>query len=189
MSTIHQLLSFTPLDSIYCCYGKKSIIFQLWCYEEKFLDTFKEAINLYYDKLEKAPLEIKYFIDVTISSLILKPSDILYISKGISDNQNSQFKFLNIFVRHHLTEESLLVALGSNVNVLSNLPYDLGWVEVPLLKYSNYVLDSSHSKQLEIKDILPMGINWSKSTSASILRKAIEEGKLSTNATSELFNQ
>lgn len=49
-------------------------------------------------------------------------------------------------MHHRLVNDDFLIALGGNKFVFKYLPYDLSWIEVPIIKYGSKAITSATKK-------------------------------------------
>lgn len=85
------------------------------------------------------------FTDILVGKLLNKPSDLLSCLQHIK-SRNSQILFLKTIMHHRLVNDDFLIALGGNKFVFKYLPYDLSWIEVPIIKYGSKAITSATKK-------------------------------------------
>lgn len=131
----------------------KKIITRLYSYET----IFSKTLNyLLVNRNKNTDLEYLFtiFIDILSGSLINKPSDLLSCIQKIK-NKNNQILFLKTIMHHRLVNDDFLISLGRNKFVFEHLPYDLSWIEIPVIKYGSKAIISATEK-LSIMQICPL---------------------------------
>ena len=154
----------------------KKIITRLYSYET----IFSKTLNyLLVNRNKNTDLEYLFtiFIDILSGSLINKPSDLLSCIQKIK-NKNNQILFLKTIMHHRLVNDDFLISLGRNKFVFEHLPYDLSWIEIPVIKYGSKAIISATEK-LSIVQICPL-IDCIEDTSLIeyLVGWAFEEDKL-----------
>ena len=154
----------------------KKIITRLYSYEA----IFSKTLNyLLVNRNKNTDLEYLFtiFIDILSGSLINKPSDLLSCIQKIK-NKNNQILFLKTKMHHRLVNDDFLISLGRNKFVFEHLPYDLSWIEIPVIKYGSKAIISATEK-LSIMQICPL-IDCIEDTSLIeyLVGWAFEEDKL-----------
>lgn len=154
----------------------KKIITRLYSYEA----IFSKTLNyLLVNRNKNTDLEYLFtiFIDILSGSLINKPSDLLSCIQKIK-NKNNQILFLKTIMHHRLVNDDFLISLGRNKFVFEHLPYDLSWIEIPVIKYGSKAIISATEK-LSIVQICPL-IDCIEDTSLIeyLIGWAFEEDKL-----------
>ena len=154
----------------------KKIITRLYSYEA----IFSKTLNyLLVNRNKNTDLEYLFtiFIDILSGSLINKPSDLLSCIQKIK-NKNNQILFLKTIMHHRLVNDDFLISLGRNKFVFEHLPYDLSWIEIPVIKYGSKAIISATEK-LSIVQICPL-IDCIEDTSLIeyLVGWAFEEDKL-----------
>lgn len=154
----------------------KKIIPRLYSYET----IFSKTLNyLLVNRNKNTDLEYLFtiFIDILSGSLINKPSDLLSCIQKIK-NKNNQILFLKTIMHHRLVNDDFLISLGRNKFVFEHLPYDLSWIEIPVIKYGSKAIISATEK-LSIVQICPL-IDCIEDTSLIeyLIGWAFEEDKL-----------
>lgn len=154
----------------------KKIITRLYSYET----IFSKTLNyLLVNRNKNTDLEYLFtiFIDILSGSLINKPSDLLSCIQKIK-NKNNQILFLKTIMHHRLVNDDFLISLGRNKFVFEHLPYDLSWIEIPVIKYGSKAIISATEK-LSIVQICPL-IDCIEDTSLIeyLIGWAFEEDKL-----------
>lgn len=154
----------------------KKIITRLYSYET----IFSKTLNyLLVNRNKNTDLEYLFtiFIDILSGSLINKPSDLLSCIQKIK-NKNNQILFLKTIIHHRLVNDDFLISLGVNKFVFEHLPYDLSWIEIPVIKYGSKAIISATEK-LSIVQICPL-IDCIEDTSLIeyLVGWAFEEDKL-----------
>ena len=154
----------------------KKIITRLYSYEA----IFSKTLNyLLVNRNKNTDLEYLFtiFIDILSGSLINKPSDLLSCIQKIK-NKNNQILFLKTIMHHRLVNDDFLISLGRNKFVFEHLPYDLSWIEIPVIKYGSKAIISATEK-LSIMQICPL-IDCIEDTSLIeyLVGWAFEEDKL-----------
>lgn len=154
----------------------KKIITRLYSYET----IFSKTLNyLLVNRNKNTDLEYLFtiFIDILSGSLINKPSDLLSCIQKIK-NKNNQILFLKTIMHHRLVNDDFLISLGVNKFVFEHLPYDLSWIEIPVIKYGSKAIISATEK-LSIVQICPL-IDYIEDTSLIeyLVGWAFEEDKL-----------
>ncbi|MDR2905202.1 MAG: hypothetical protein LBU73_04550 [Helicobacteraceae bacterium] len=131
----------------------KKLITLLYSYEA----TFSKILNYLLDNKSKST-DFEYlfniFIDTLVGKLINKPSDLLSCIQKVK-NKNKQILFLKIVTHHRLVNDDFLIALGKNKFVFEHLPYDLAWIEIPVIKYGSKAILSA-TEELSITQICPL---------------------------------
>ena len=117
------------------------------------------------------------FIDILIGQLITKPSDLLICIKHIKDRKD-QILFLKMVMHSRLVNDDVLIALGQNKYIFQQLPYDLSWVEIPIVKYGSKIILSAKEKLSIIKICPLMDYINDNSLLEFLLAWALEENKL-----------
>ena len=154
----------------------KKIIPILYSYE----DIFSETLDfLLINKNRNTDLEYIFnmFIDILIGQLITKPSDLLICIKHIKDRKD-QILFLKMVMHSRLVNDDVLIALGQNKYIFQQLPYDLSWVEIPIVKYGSKIILSAKEKLSIIKICPLMDYINDNSLLEFLLAWALEENKL-----------
>ena len=154
----------------------KKIIPILYSYE----DIFSETLDfLLINKNRNTDLEYIFnmFIDILIGQLITKPSDLLICIKPIKDRKD-QILFLKMVMHSRLVNDDVLIALGQNKYIFQQLPYDLSWVEIPIVKYGSKIILSAKEKLSIIKICPLMDYINDNSLLEFLLAWALEENKL-----------
>ena len=154
----------------------KKIIPILYSYE----DIFSETLDfLLINKNRNTDLEYIFnmFIDILIGQLITKPSDLLICIKHIKDRKD-QILFLKMVMHSRLVNHDVLIALGQNKYIFQQLPYDLSWVEIPIVKYGSKIILSAKEKLSIIKICPLMDYINDNSLLEFLLAWALEENKL-----------
>lgn len=154
----------------------KKIITRLYSYET----IFSKTLNyLLVNRNKNTDLEYLFtiFIDILSGSLINKPSDLVSCIQKIK-NKNNQILFLKTIMHHRLVNDDFLISLGGNKFVFEHLPYDLSWIEIPVIKYGSKAIISATEK-LSIGQICPL-IDCIEDTSLIeyLVGWAFEEDKL-----------
>jgi len=154
----------------------KKIIPILYSYE----DIFSKTLDfLLINKNRNTDLEYIFnmFIDILIGQLITKPSDLLICIKHIKDRKD-QILFLKMVMHSRLVNDDVLIALGQNKYIFQQLPYDLSWVEIPIVKYGSKIILSAKEKLSIIKICPLMDYINDNSLLEFLLAWALEENKL-----------
>ena len=178
MDLYNRMLNKGDIESIIeLAKEDKKIITRLYSYET----IFSKTLNyLLVNKNKSADLEYLFtiFIDMLSGRLINKPSDLLSCIQKVK-NKNNQILFLKTIMHHRLVNDDFLISLGENKFVFEHLPYDLSWIEIPVIKYSSKAIVSATEK-LSIVQICPL-IDCIEDTSLIeyLVGWAFEENKLS----------
>ena len=61
-------------------------------------------------------------------------------------NKNNQILFLKKIMHHRLVNDDFLISLGGNKFVFEHLPYDLSWIEIPVIKYGSKAIITATEK-------------------------------------------
>ena len=156
---------------------------QILCSLYSYETIFSQFINyLFVKRQENQECEIllEMAINLLACNLIKTPEDILMCLKHI-DAKEDQIEFTKRIIRNNLISNDILISLARNADVFRRLPYDLSWVEVPILKYGMTIL-SLDMKELSIFQICPLLDNVEdKSIIEYLLGWAFEENKLNYN--------
>lgn len=154
----------------------KKIIPILYSYEDIFSETLDFLLS---NKNRNTDLEYIFnmFIDILIGQLITKPSDLLICIKHIKDRKD-QILFLKMVMHSRLVNDDVLIALGQNKYIFQQLPYDLSWVEIPIVKYGSKIILSAKEKLSIIKICPLMDYINDNSLLEFLLAWALEENKL-----------
>jgi len=154
----------------------KKIIPILYSYEDIFSETLDFLLS---NKNRNTDLEYIFnmFIDILIGQLITKPSDLLLCIKHIKDRKD-QILFLKMVMHSRLVNDDVLIALGQNKYIFQQLPYDLSWVEIPIVKYGSKIILSAKEKLSIIKICPLMDYINDNSLLEFLLAWALEENKL-----------
>ena len=154
----------------------KKIIPILYSYEDIFSETLDFLLS---NKNRNTDLEYIFnmFIDILIGQLITKPSDLLICIKHIKDRKD-QILFLKTVMHSRLVNDDVLIALGQNKYIFQQLPYDLSWVEIPIVKYGSKIILSAKEKLSIIKICPLMDYINDNSLLEFLLAWALEENKL-----------
>ena len=154
----------------------KKVIPILYSYEDIFSETLSFLLS---NKDRNTDLEYIFnmFVDILIGQLITKPSDLLICIKHIKSKKD-QILFLKTVMHSRLVNDDVLIALGRDKNIFQQLPYDLSWVEIPILKYGSKIILSA-KEELSVIRICPLidCIN-DNSLLEFLLAWALEENKL-----------
>ena len=143
----------------------KKVIPILYSYE----DIFSEILSfLLSNKDRNTDLEYIFnmFVDILIGQLITKPSDLLICIKHIKSKKD-QILFLKTVMHSRLVNDDVLIALGRDKNIFQQLPYDLSWVEIPILKYGSKIILCPLIDCIDDNSLLEFLLAW-----------ALEENKL-----------
>lgn len=155
------------------------ILHSLYAYNS----IFSKFINILF-KGRRENQEYSIVLETTINflacNLIKKPEDILMCLKYVT-NKEDKIECTKRIIRNNLISNDVLISLAVNAEVFQNLPYDLSWVEVTILKYGAAIL-SLNLKDLSIKQICPL-LDYieDKSIIEYLLGWALEENKLDKN--------
>ena len=154
----------------------KKIIPILYSYEDIFSETLDFLLS---NKNRNTDLEYIFnmFIDILIGQLITKPSDLLIFIKHIKDRKD-KILFLKMVMHSRLVNDDVLIALGQNKYIFQQLPYDLSWVEIPIVKYGSKIILSAKEKLSIIKICPLMDYINDNSLLEFLLAWALEENKL-----------
>lgn len=157
----------------------KKIITVLYSHEVMFSKVLHHLLS---NRNENSDFEYLFavFTDILVGKLLNKPSDLLSCLQHIK-SRNSQILFLKTIMHHRLVNDDFLIALGGNKFVFKYLPYDLSWIEVPIIKYGSKAITSA-TKKLSIVQICPL-IEYVKDTSLIeyLIGWAFEEDKLNNS--------
>lgn len=131
----------------------KKIITLLYSHEAIFSKTLSYLLD---NKSQNADCEYFFniFIDTLVGKLINKPTDLLSCIQEVK-NKNNQILFLKTVIHHRLANDDFLIALGKNKFVFEHLPYDLAWIEIPVIKYGSKAIISA-TEELSIIQICPL---------------------------------
>ena len=130
------------------------------------------------------------FIDILSGSLINKPSDLLSCIQKIK-NKNNQILFLKTIIHHRLVNDDFLISLGGNKFVFEYLPYDLSWIEIPVIKYGSKAIISATEKLSIVQICLLIDCIEDTSLIEYLVGWAFEEDKLNEiykNVVNNIFN-
>lgn len=122
----------------------KKIITVLYSHEAMFS---KVLHHLLINRNKSSDFEYLFavFIDIVVGKLLNKPSDLLSCIQNIK-TRGSQILFLKTIMHHRLVNDDFLISLGGNKFVFKHLPYDLSWIEIPIIKYGSKAIMSTTKK-------------------------------------------
>lgn len=154
----------------------KKIVTVLYSYETMFSKVLHYLLT---NKNKNADFEYLFavFTDILAGKLLNKPSDLLSCIQEVK-NKNNQILFLKTIMHHRLVNDDFLISLGGDKFVFEHLPYNLSWIEIPIIKYGSKAIMSATEK-LSIVQICPL-IDCIEDTSLIeyLIGWAFEEDKL-----------
>lgn len=157
----------------------KKIVTVLYSYETMFSKVLHYLLT---NKNKNADFEYLFavFTDILAGKLLSKPSDLLSCIQEVK-NKNNQILFLKTIIHHRLVNDDFLISLGGDKFVFEHLPYDLSWIEIPIIKYGSKAIMSATEK-LSIVQICPL-IDCIEDTSLIeyLIGWAFEEDKLNNS--------
>ena len=162
--------------------GSLELIRQLAAYEDVAGSVLAKAIELCDVEPEtSASLGARAVLDYTIAELIHRPRDILALVTALP-NEDISIRFLQIYVRHHLSSIAVLVGLARLPEVFAQLPKDDSWVEVIVYQHGAALLNEFPHRQFSVDELLPLGVDADRVTSRAVLTSALDSNQLTQQA-------
>lgn len=116
-------------------------------------------------------------IDFLACNLVKSPEDIIACLQNIKRN-NLRILFTKELIRNPLLNKDVLISLGQDIKAFQSLPYDMCWLEVPVIQYGKTIL-SLDVDNLSVKQICPLiDVINDESLIEFLLGWAFEDNKL-----------
>lgn len=145
-----------------------------------YMAKFSEFLNYLLEKTAVSQDYEKVFgiaIDFLACNLVKSPEDIIDCLQNIKRN-NLRILFTKELIRNPLLNKDVLISLGQDIKAFQSLPYDMGWIEVPVIQYGKMIL-SLDVANLSVKQICPLiDVINDESLIEFLLGWAFEDNKL-----------
>lgn len=116
-------------------------------------------------------------IDFLACNIVKSPEDIIDCLQNIKRN-NLWIHFTKELIRNPLLNKDVLISLGQDIKAFQSLPYDMCWIEVPVIQYGKMILSLDIAK-LSVKQICPLiDVINDESLIEFLLGWAFEDNKL-----------
>ena len=179
---ILELLDSEPDEWLLTLRGAPELIRQLAAFENVSASVLARAVELYdTEPPSSVSLGARAVLDYTVAELINRPRDILALVTALQSDA-AALRFLQIYVRHHLSSNAVLVGLARLPEVFAQLPKDDGWVEVVVYQHGSALLNEFPQRQFSIGELLPLGVDADRLASRSILSSALDSDQLTPEA-------
>ena len=122
-------------------------------------------------------------IDFLACNLVNSPEDIIDCLQNIKRN-NLRILFTKELIRNPLLNKDVLISLGQDIKTFQSLPYDLGWIEVPIIQYGKMILTHNDfifleisSHPMSVENSLSLFLNWLRTQTTIVIQD--EDGEIS----------
>lgn len=168
-------------ERLFTLHHRRDLAMRLWAYPECFREVFRHALEVHLTFEENRPqwLPANAFLDVTVGHVVARPCDLVFLCDGVSEHAGCVF--LTLYVRHACANPDVVYALASDPESVRRLPEGL-WLGDYVYARGIALLASTETRELEIEDLLPLGLELTPSTSKALLGAAMAGGRLSGQA-------